>query len=181
MTEREAVSEIEGYLAGKTPTPRAVQEARDTTDAELNAILAPLLKPLADFKEQTLVSYTHIVPAIQKISVRLLVQARGLGSVRKLYNVMVQDLDSRGGVPVRSVLEISKPPVAPERLAELNDMLWSFATGMLVKGHPVEHVAQACGALAMTLGERAGQGDNWLFKAALAETLRDLQSGTYGT
>jgi len=59
-------------------------------------------------------------------------------------------------------------------------MLWSFATGMLAKGHPVEHVAQAYGALAATLAERAGQGDDWLFKAALAETLRDLQSDTYG-
>ncbi len=181
MTETEAVSEIEGYLAGETPTPRPVREVRDTTDAELNAILAPLLNPLADFKERTLVSYTHIVPAIQKISVRLLVQARGLGSVRNLYNVMVQDLNSRGDVPVRSVLEISKPSVAPERLAELNAMLWNFANEMIARGNPVEHVAQAYGALAITLAERAGQGEDWLFKAALAETLRDLQSDTYGT
>jgi CarD family transcriptional regulator len=49
MTETEAVSEIEGYLVGKIPTPQAVREVRDTTDAELNAIIAPLLSPLADF------------------------------------------------------------------------------------------------------------------------------------
>ena len=181
LTETEALSEIEIYLFGNTPAPRPVREVRDTTDEELNAIIAPLLNPLADFKERTLVSYTHIVPAIQKISVRLLVQARGLASVRKLYNLAVQDLDSQGGVPVRSILEISKPPTVPERLAELSDLLWSYATGMLAKGHPAEHVAQAYGALAINLAERAGHGDNWLFKAALAETLRDLQSDTYGT
>jgi RNA polymerase-interacting CarD/CdnL/TRCF family regulator len=181
LTDTEAVSEIEAYLAGNTRAPRPVREVRDTTDEELNAIIAPLLNPLADFKAEAGVSYTHIVPAIHRISVSLLVQARGLGPVRKLVNAMVQDLDSRGGMPVRSIMEISKPPVAPELLAQLNAMLWNFVNEMLAYGHPVENVAQAYGALAMTLAERAGQGDNWLFKAALAETLRDLQSDSYGT
>jgi RNA polymerase-interacting CarD/CdnL/TRCF family regulator len=181
LTNTEAVSEIEAYLAGNTPAPRPVREARDTTNEELNAIIAPLLNPLADFKGETGVSYTHIVPAILRISVKLLVQARGLGPVRKLYNTMAQDLDSRGGVPVRSIFEMAKPPTAPELLADLNVMLWNFANEMLGHGHPVEHVAQAYGALAVTFAERAGQSDDWLFKATLAETLRDLQSDTFGT
>ena len=54
------------------------QKERDarTTDEEINAILVPLGDQVADFKDRTEVSYTHILPAVNSIGVRLLVQAR---------------------------------------------------------------------------------------------------------
>ena len=60
-------------------------------------------------------------------------------------------------------------------------MLWGFATEMIAKGYPVEHIAQASGAAAMMLAEQAFQGDLGFVKAIIAETVSDLQSGSYGS
>ena len=51
------------------------RDDRDTTDAELNAILVPLRDKVADFKDRTNVSYIHILPLVHRIGVRLFVQA----------------------------------------------------------------------------------------------------------
>jgi hypothetical protein len=73
---------------------------------------------VADFKDRTQISNTHILPAINSIGINLLVQA-----AQRLYRMMINDLDSRGGIPVGSHVGISKPPVAPGAIAELNAML----------------------------------------------------------
>jgi hypothetical protein len=158
------------------------QKERDarTTDEEINAILVPLGDQVADFKDRTEVSYTHILPAVNSIGVRLLVQARGLEPTRRLYAAMITDFDARGGIPVGSHIDIGKPPLAPERIAELNGMLWNIANGMIAKGHPVEHVAQAYTGFAMMIAERVASGDPWLAKYLLARASRELHSEGYG-
>ena len=178
-TETEAIKEIESGLARNALTQQPVREIRATTDEELNAIIDQLLNLLADFKQATGISYTHVVPATHGISVRPLVRARGLGPVRYLINTKVQDLESRGGLPVRPIMEVPRAPAAPDVVARLSDMLWDFVNEKLAEGYPTGHLAQAYGALAMNLAERAGQGDDWLFRASLAETLRDMQSDEY--
>jgi hypothetical protein len=92
---------------------------------------------------------------------------------------MINDLDAQGGVPVGAVLETKAPPVAPERIAALNGMLWQIANEMIAKGHPVEHVAQAYFGFATMTAERVSDGTPWLVKFMLAETSRDLKSDSY--
>jgi hypothetical protein len=156
------------------------RDVRETTNEELDAILVPVRDQVVEFKDRTQVSYTHILPAAHDIGVRLLVQARGLESVRRLYSAMLDDMDSRGAIPVRSHLDINKPPIAPEHLAELNGMLWKVANQMIAKGHPVEHVAQAYTSFAMMVGGRIASGDPWLVKYMMAQVFRDLSSDEYG-
>jgi hypothetical protein len=43
------------------------RDVRQTTDDELNAILVPLRDAVADFKDRTQISHTHILPAINSI------------------------------------------------------------------------------------------------------------------
>jgi hypothetical protein len=151
------------------------RDVRQTTDDELNAILVPLRDAVADFKDRTQISHTHILPAINAIGVKLLVQSRGLESAQRLYRAMINDLDSRGGMAVGSHIGISKPPVAPEMIAELNAMLWKIANDRIAAGKPTEHVAQAYYSLATMVAERAGNGDPWLVKYLMAEAARELK------
>jgi hypothetical protein len=151
------------------------RDERQTTDDELNAILVPVLDQVADFKDRTKMSYTHLIPAINSVGVKLLVKSRGLGSTQRLYRAMINDFDSKGGIPVGSHIGMNKPPVAPEDVAELNDMLWKNANNMIARGKPLEHVAQAYTASAMLLAERVANGDPWMAKFLLAEAARELK------
>jgi hypothetical protein len=175
LTRTDGVWPLKGLLARTKK-----REARDTTDAELNALIGPLRDRVCDFKDATVVSWVHIVPAVQKISVRLLVQARGLQSVRRLYEAMINDFNSRGRIPVSAYLGYSKPPLPPEWLAQFNGMLWEVANQLIAVGHPPEHVAQAFGAFAVMTADQFAKGEDWLVKAVLAETARELQSADYG-
>ena len=47
------------------------REARDTTNEQLNAILAPLGDRIWAFKDETDMSWVVILPAVQDISIRL--------------------------------------------------------------------------------------------------------------
>jgi hypothetical protein len=76
---------------------------------------------------------------------------------------------------VGSHAAISKPAEAPERIAELNGMLWKIANGRIAAGKPTEHVAQAYLGLATVLAERAANGDPWLVKYLMAEAARELK------
>ena len=60
------------------------RDVRQTTDGEVNAILVPLRDAVADFKDRTQMSHTHILPAINSIGIKLLVQSRGLESAQRL-------------------------------------------------------------------------------------------------
>jgi hypothetical protein len=154
---------------------KPTRTAREATDDELNAILVPLGKEVADFKDRTQLSHTHILRAVNAIGIKLLVQARGVDSVRLLYRVIIDDFDAIGGLPVASHLGIEKPSAPPELIAELNVLLWKIANDMIAKGKPVEHVAQAYTALATMVAERVTGGDPWLAKYLIAEAARELR------
>lgn len=157
------------FGGGKKP------DVRQTTDDQLNKIMAPIREQVADFKERTKVSNTHIIPAINSVGVKLLVKSRGLESAQRLYRNIINDADSKGGIPVGSHMGLDKPPVAPEDIAELNDILWKNANNMIGGGTPLEHVAQAYTAFAMTIAESAAKGDPWLVKLLLADAARELK------
>jgi hypothetical protein len=130
---------------------------------------------VADFKDRTKMSYSHLIPAINSVGVKLLVKSRGLESTQRLYRAMINDFDSKGGIPVGSHIGMNRPPVGPEDIAELNDMLWKNANNMIARGKPLEHVAQAYSAFAILLAERAASGDPWMVKFLLAEAARELK------
>lgn len=164
-----------GNLFGRAK-PRDV---RETTADELNVVFVPLRDKVCDFKERTDVSWVPIAEAIQLISVRLLVQARGLEGARLAYRFIVSKFDALGGVPVGAIAGCETTPIAPERLAELNGMLWDHANSMIARGKPVEHVAQAFGSCAMMIAEHAARGEDWLVKFLLAQSERALESDEY--
>lgn len=163
-----------GFLSGLLGGGGKKPEDRQSTDDQLNAIMAPLRDQIADFKVRSNMSYTHIIPAINSVGVKLLVKSRGLESTQLLYRSIINNTDANGGIPVGSHMSVEKPPVLPEDIAELNDILWKNANDMIARGKPLEHVAQAYTAFAMTLAERAAQGDPWLMRLVLADSAREL-------
>ena len=64
---------LRSLLTRRSAPPR---EPRDTADDALNAIVVPLRNRVCDFKDITNMSWALILPAIQRISIRLSVQAR---------------------------------------------------------------------------------------------------------
>ena len=62
---------------------RPLREPRDTTDDALNAVFVPLRNRVCDFKDITNMSWALILPAIQRISIRLFIQAHGRQSTQQ--------------------------------------------------------------------------------------------------
>jgi hypothetical protein len=69
------------------------REPRNTTDQQLNAIFVPLRDRICDFKDATSMSWVFILPAVQKVSIRLFIQARGRDSTRKLLEFMIRKME----------------------------------------------------------------------------------------
>jgi hypothetical protein len=161
----------------ETPPSALQEDHRNSSDAELNAIFVPLRDMIADFKDETRISWTVILPAVQKLSARLLVKSRGLESARRFYAKMMGEIDRTQNVPSGAFLGVQTPPSLPEHLAQVNALLWKFANDMIAKGYPIEHVAQAYGGFAIMVAEKVvdQQYATWL----VIETNRELMSDDF--
>ena len=151
------------------------RNVRDTTDAELKAIMVPLGNLIVDFNEKTNVSWLVILPTVQKIAAQLLVSARGLESARIFYAAGQNDIYSTQTVPTGAVLGVSPLSVSPDQIAELNARLWAFANGTIAKGVPVEHVAQAFGIIVVVVSEKVVDRSytTFLLRAQFEELMSD--------
>jgi hypothetical protein len=131
-------------LFSRRSAPR--HEPPDTTDDALNTLFVLLRNRVCDFKDVTNMSWTLILPAIQRISIRLFIQARGRDSTQKLLGDMIRKMEEEHGIRPNVDRNISLfPEMASEQLpqlAKLNALLWQIADEMIATGRPVEHVAQ---------------------------------------
>jgi hypothetical protein len=85
-------------LLGSLFTRRSVplREPRDTTDDALNAVFVPLRNGVCDFKDITNMSWALILPAIQRISIRLFIQA-----LTSIHATIFGDYDKQNGEGAR--------------------------------------------------------------------------------
>lgn len=154
------------------PKPKSLNET-------INEAFTPLAHAVAAFKDKTGVSWLNIIPAVEHVAVRLLIQCMGIDAVKRKYANIIQATDEDGGAPVMAHLEFSKPDIRPELEASLNSMLWSVVRGLTERGVRVEVVALAFGAFAKSAAEDVVGGDQMLVKALMAETMRNFNSGFY--
>jgi hypothetical protein len=159
-------------LFGRRPV-----DERNTTDAQLNVILVPLRDRICDFKDETKISWTVILPAIQKISTRLFVQCRGLESMRALYTALLEEMDRVQKIPPGSIVSMNTPSSPSEHVARVNSLVWNIANDLVARGHPVEHVAQALAAFVTLSAEKIV--DEMCASWLLVETYRELQSDSF--
>ena len=82
-------------LFSRRSAPR--HELPDTTDDALNALFVLLRNRVCDFKDVTKMDWTLILPAIQRISIRLFIQARGHESTQKLLAATVRKMEEEHG------------------------------------------------------------------------------------
>ena len=135
-------------LLGGLFTRRSVplREPRDTTDDALNAVFVPLRNRVCDFKDITNMSWALILPAIQRISIRLFIQAHGRQSTQQFLETMISKMGEEDGIVPNVVRNISLfPEMSSEQLpqlAKLNALLWQVADEIIASGRPVEQVAQ---------------------------------------
>ena len=82
-------------------------ELPDTTDDALNTLLVLLRNRVCDFKDITNMSWTLLLPAIQRISIRLFIQARGHESTQTLLAAMIQKMEEEHDVRPKVVRNIT--------------------------------------------------------------------------
>jgi hypothetical protein len=133
-----------GSLFSRRSAPR--REPPGATDDTLNTVLVSLRNRVCDFKDVTNMSWTVILPAIQRISIRLFIQAHGRESVQKTLQSMIRKMEKEHGLVSNVVRNISLfPEMSTEQLpqlAKLNALLWQVADEMIAAGCPVEIVAR---------------------------------------
>ena len=132
---------LRSLLTRRSAPPR---EPRDTADDALNAIVVPLRNRVCDFKDITNMSWALILPAIQRISIRLSIQAHGRESTQKLLESIIRKMEKEHGIVVARNISLF-PEVSSQQLpqlAKLNALLWQVADEMIASGRPIEYVAQ---------------------------------------
>ena len=143
----------------------------------INAIMSPLGELVCDFKDETGICWTVIVPAVHTISARLSVQGLGLEATRDAFALNLKEREDESIIPSSAILGMTMPPHPPEQLAEVNILLWRFANDMIAKGHPVEFIAQAFGKFAIIAGKSAV--DEIYVLAVMSTTCKELQSDNF--
>lgn len=141
---------------------------------ELNEVFVPIRDAILDFKDDTKISWTVILPATHMMSARLRVRSIGLQSTRQIYDELVRDRNQSQKIPVSSIVEVRIPSYPPEQLAQVNILLWKIANNLIAKGFPVENVARAFTAFANMVAAKAV--DELYVTMLLRETYKELQS-----
>jgi hypothetical protein len=67
-------------------------------DVNVNALFIPLRNRVSDFKDANSMSWALILPAIQRMSIRLFVQARGNESTLKFLECMISKMEEERGI-----------------------------------------------------------------------------------
>lgn len=160
------------------------REPRDTTDDEVNVIFVPLRDHVCDFKDATKMSWALILPAVQKLSIRLFIRARGRESTQRLLEFMIRKMEEERGIRSSVFENFGDPEVPPEdlpKLADLNALLWAVANDAIAKGRPVEHVAQAFSGFVGLVGSRVMEGQFGEFYAAglLHTSYKQFKAGEF--
>lgn len=166
------------FAAGSSLSDQQVfQDQRNTTDEQLQSVLGSFQDEVNRFKRDTGVSWTVLLPALLKLSARLMVQSRGLDSTRRAYGAMLDHIDNTESIPTGAYIGVTTPSSPPEQLAHVNATLWGLANERIAKGHPVEHVAQAFATFATMAAERVVDKNYaiWL----IIETSRELQTSNF--
>ena len=171
-----------GSLFSRRSAPQP--EPRDTTDHALNAVFVPLRNRVSDFKDVTNMSWALILPAIQRISIRLFIQAHGRESMQKLLESMICKMEKEHGICSNVVRNISLfPEMSSEQLpqlAKLNALLWQIADETIAAGCPVEHVAQGFSRFAALVASRnVDLFGEFYAPGLLHASQREFQSGTF--
>ena len=172
---------LRSLLTRRSAPPR---EPRDTADDALTAIVVPLRNRVCDFKDITNMSWALILPAIQRISIRLSIQAHGRESTQKLLESIIRKMEKEHGIVPNVARNISLfPEVSSQQLpqlAKLNALLWQVADEMIASGRPIEYVAQAFTRFVVVVASRNIDlfGEFYAPKLIHA-SYREFQSGAF--
>jgi hypothetical protein len=134
------------------------RQPRRTTDQEINAVLVPLRDRLCDFNDNTGMGWVLILPAVQRIAIRLFIQVRGREATQRLLESQILGMaEERGIGPQTACQNVLDPGGHPDQLAQLPNLealLWRVATERIAKGSTVEHVAQAFSTFVLLVAAR---------------------------
>jgi hypothetical protein len=170
-----------GSLFTRRPASR---DDRPVTSDDVNAVYIALRNRIYDFKDVTNMSWALILAAIQRMSIRLFIRARGREATLKLLECVISKMEEERGVRPRAVCNITLyPEVSSEQLrqlAQLNSLLRHVANETIANGHPVEHVAQAFSGFVALVGSRISDQLEEFFASGLVyASYREIQSGAF--
>jgi hypothetical protein len=170
-----------GSLFTRRPAPR--RDPPVTAD-DVTAVYIALRNRICDFKDVTNMSWALILAAIQRMSIRLFIQARGCESTLKLLECMISKMEEEQGVRPHVVRNVTLyPDLSPEQLrqlAKLNSLLRHVANETIANGHPVEYVAQAFSGFVALVGSRiSDQLEEFFVSGLVHASYREIQSGAF--
>ena len=164
------------------------REPDGTPDDALNAVFVPLRNRVCDFKGATNMSWLLILPAIQRISIRLFIQVHGRESTQKLLQTllesMVRKMKEEHSVSANVVRNISLfPELSSEQLpqlAKLNTLLWQIVDETNAAGLPVKQIAQGFSTFVALVASRNVDvfGENYIPQLIYA-SCRAFHSGAF--
>jgi hypothetical protein len=153
-------------------------------DVNVNALFIPLRNRVSDFKDANSMSWALILPAIQRMSIRLFVQARGNESTLKFLECMISKMEEERGIGRHVGHNITLyPDMSPEQLpqlAKLNSLLWQVANEAIANDRSVEYVARAFSRFVALIASRidAQFGESYASEL-LHASYREVQSGAF--
>lgn len=154
-------------------TAPPTQTAHEMAEADVKLLLSAIGEQIIQYQEGTGASWLHILPAVQKLAVKLMLQSRGLHVTMDYFASVTRDVDSLGGAPVSAHLGFSSPPIEPSALAAIDANLSRLSNDFIGKGRHPLHVALALSRFVLITAANCAK-DHTIVKAILADTARDL-------
>jgi hypothetical protein len=140
-----------------------------------------LAERVADFKDKTSLSYALILPALQQLGVRLLVQAQGIEFTKKHYSSMIRTLqEGPNGIRLSIFDNFNNPEIPADELQhhiELNTLLWKSVNELTARGYDLESISHACFTLATEAATKALDG--LYAMGIIVACYRELEAGKY--
>lgn len=146
-------------------------------DSDLDKIIQTLNTAVSTFKRETKISWSVILPAILKVSIKVNILDQGLAATRSFYDEVIDDLRGTQGAIAKGLMGMAVPPSLPEELAKTNIMLWKIVNEMLASGFLATHVVQALSRFALTNAE--DKVDEIYAIALLRTAHQELQNENY--
>lgn len=146
-------------VLGFSATRQARETAVTVNPAYVEASANLFAARIVEFKNKTQMSYFHILPAVEQLSLKLLIKARGIEFARQHCESMLQMLQKGpNGININAFKNSKNPEVPPEQLAaytELNGLLWKTANELASKGYDLESISQGCFSVMMNAAVKA--------------------------
>lgn len=150
------------------------QKDSEPSDDEINKLFVPIRNAICKFKDGTNISWTIILPAAQKESLRIILHSRGISGARAFFSKQQLRQYTNDRIPMSAIISSSIPHAPEEHKKAVSDMMSEISAIMIEEGARPDNVAQALSAFALMVAENVA--DKMYASSILKATYDELDS-----